>query len=163
MWLPKDERRLLAGYYRVIGTIRESEVCRVSKLCTLLKYRTYTLNVSEDGPKISDFANKKEMERWVEKYFDETNRVERANKHLHERGFIVLERHEREGDVVLITLTVDGYDLGRKYAGFLTRSGLWFEEYRNHWLWLIVAFFGGAMGIKVLDFIFTRVTSGKNP
>jgi hypothetical protein len=59
--------------------------------------------------------------------------------------------------VVLITLTVEGYDLGRKYARFLTRSGEWFEEYRNHWLWLIVAFFGGAIGAKVLELIVARV------
>ena len=42
------------------------------------------------------------------------------------------------------------------YARFLTRSGEWFEEYRNHWLWLIVAFFGGAIGTKLVEFIVAR-------
>jgi hypothetical protein len=74
----------------------------------------------------------------------------------------VLERHEHDPSVVLIGLTVTGYDLGRKYARFLTRSGLWFEEYRNHWLWLIAAFIGGAISTRFLDFVIALATSGKN-
>jgi hypothetical protein len=118
-----------------------------------------------DGPQPSDndSGDAKDIRRWVEDRFKETNRIERANKHLHERALIVLERHQHETDVVLITLTVDGYDAGRKYAGFLARSGLWFEEYRNHWLWLIAAFFGGAIGAKLVDFIVAKTTSGLNP
>jgi hypothetical protein len=163
MWLQKDERRLLVGYYRVIGEIDKAEGCHVSDLRGLLKRRAYTLEVPENDKKVSDFANKKEMERWAKKYHDETNRVKRANKHLHERGLISLEHHEHELNMVLITLTLEGYDLGRKYTGFLTRSGLWFEEYRNHWLWLIIAFFGGVIGTKLLDLILARMASGKIP
>jgi hypothetical protein len=73
---------------------------------------------------------------------------------------IVLDHHESELQVDIITLTVDGYDLGRKYAKWFTRSGLWFEEYRNHWLWLIVAFFGGVAGARVLEVILARLNSG---
>ena len=149
MWLPKDERRLLASYYRLIGEVAERKVYCVSALRPLLACWKSRLKVPEYGdaaqPSDDDSGNAKGMKRWVEKRYNETNRIELANKHLHERGLIVLERHQHERDVVLIALTVDGYDLGRKCAGFLTRSGLWFEEYRNHWLWLIVAFLGGAI------------------
>ena len=102
------------------------------------------------------------MEERVQEYWDETTRV-KAQTPTSQARLIVLEHHEQERDVVLIALTVDGYDLGRKYAGFLTRSGLWFEEYRDHWLWLVIAFFGGVIGTKLLDLILARMTSGKNP
>lgn len=155
MWLPKDERRLLAGYYNVIGGLGRRNVYRIGALRPLLRCYQSRSKVPEYGdaaePAHDHGTSQKGMKEWVNKHFDETNRIELANKHLHERGLIVLELHENEHDVVLISLTVDGYDVGRKYAGFLTRSGLWFEEYRNHWLWLIIAFFGGAIGVKLVD------------
>ncbi|MGA2033724.1 MAG: hypothetical protein ABSG68_15835 [Thermoguttaceae bacterium] len=167
MWLPKDERRLLAGYYSLIGEVAKTKLYCVSALRPLLTCWNSSLKVAEYGdtaqPSRDDSGNAKGMKRWVKKRFNETNRIERANKHLHERGLIALERHQHEHEVVLITLTLDGYDLGGKYAGFLARSGLWFEEYRNHWLWLIVAFFGGAIGAKLLDWVIARVTSGTTP
>ena len=174
MWLPKDERRLLSGYYRLIGEVAEKKLYRVSALRPLLAYWTPALafwkrrsKVPEYGdtgqPRDNDSGDAKGMRRWIEKRFNETNRIERANKLLHERGMIVLDRHQHELDVVVITLTVDGYDLGRKYAKWFTRSGLLFEEYRNHWLWLIVAFFGGAIGAKLVEFIVAKVTSGTHP
>lgn len=154
MWLPKDERRLLAGYYRRIREVGTKRSYRISVLRPLLAFWQFRLNVPEYGsegqPSDDDAGDPK---RWVEKFFNETNRIKKANKHLHERGLITLEHHEHVHDVVLIGLTVDGYDLGRKYACILTNSGLWYEEFRKHWLWLIVAFFGGALGTKLLDFI----------
>ena len=41
----------------------------------------------------------------------------------------------------------------RRYSNFLESSGLWFQEYKHHWIWLIVALFGGALGVKLFDFI----------
>ena len=164
MWLPKDERRLLAGYYRNIDEIAKKKQYRVTDLRPLLACRRIPPKIPEygDAAQHSDDGTG-DTKSWAKKYFDETNRIEIANRHLNERGLIALEPHRYESEVVGITLTVDGYDLGRKCAGCLTCSGLWFEEYRNHWLWLIAAFFGGAVGTKLLDFIVARVTSGRNP
>jgi ABC-type sugar transport system permease subunit len=37
--------------------------------------------------------------------------------------------------------------LARKYENFFSRSGLWWREYRHHWVWLIIThiltFIGG--------------------
>lgn len=155
---------MLAGYYRRIGQVATRKVYRVADLRPLLACCSRRAKVREygDAPEASE-SHASNVKRWVKAYFDETNRIERANRHLHERKLVILERHQHEPDVVLITLTVEGYDLGGKYAGFFTRSGLWFDEYRKHWLWLLVAFFGGAIGMKVLDFIVGWVTSRKNP
>lgn len=49
-------------------------------------------------------------------------------------------------------LTIEGYDLGRKYAHFLTRMGLWIGEY--NWVWLILAGLIGALITKVLGWLF---------
>jgi hypothetical protein len=49
MWLPKDERRLLAGYYEKIGEIDKPHVYRESDLIPLLALRKKLDTVREFG------------------------------------------------------------------------------------------------------------------
>lgn len=67
--------------------------------------------------------------------------VDAANAALVERTLIKLSPHITNL-YVGVSLTIEGYDLGRKYSRWLTQSGLRFEEYRNHCIMLIVGFLG---------------------
>ena len=75
-------------------------------------------------------------------------RVALANKHLAERGLIQLTEGQPEPNLVVVSVTLAGYDLGRRYASVLDCTGIWFEEYRNHWLWLIAACIGGVLSLR---------------
>ncbi len=50
-------------------------------------------------------------------------------------------------------LSLEGNDLGRKYSSWWTRSGLWFTEYGNHWIWIIVSFLGGVIGGLLINWL----------
>lgn len=91
MWLPTDERRLLKGYHRLIGEVGDSKAYRVSNLRPLLMCCNFRVNVPEYGAPEQASDNVKPTGRGVKKYVNETNRIERANKHLYERGLIELE------------------------------------------------------------------------
>jgi hypothetical protein len=158
MWLPKDERQLLAGYYAELCEVGESEVYRITDLRPLLACCRWDGKIRKYGdPDETKSDESGDHKKWIKKYFDETNRIKRANKHLAERGLLIVENHQHENDVIVISLTIDGYDLGRKYAHFLARSGLWFAEYQNHWAWLIAAFIGGGFASKLLELAFAYI------
>lgn len=154
MWLPKDERRLLAGYYTLIGEISTENVYRLGDLARLLRFRGYRSQVPEYRESESSSENSDDrasMKREVAQYIDFSNRINKANNLLAARGLVTVTPHRHETDVVVIGLSVEGYDLGRRFSNSFESSGLWFQKYRNHWIWLIVAFFGGAVGAKLLD------------
>lgn len=158
MWLPTDERRLLAGYYAELGEVGESEVYRVSALRPLLGCFRWGRKIPKyDDPDETQSDESGDIRKSIKEYIDETNRIQRANKHLAARGLLNVEKHKHEPDVIIVSLTIDGYDLGRKYSQFLARSGLWFAEYQNHWAWLIVAFIGGGFVSKLLEMVFTYI------
>ncbi len=156
MWLPKDERRLLAGYYCLIGDIGSERVFRSGDLAELLRLRGHKCAIPEYGASDRSSSGSDDLEtmkREVDKYIDACNRIEKANDLLATRGLITFTPHRSEIHVVVVGLSIDGYDLGRRYSNLLDSSGLWFQEYRNHWIWLIVAFFGGALGAKLIEWI----------
>jgi len=156
MWLPKDERRLLAGYYSLIGEIGTEKVYRFGDLARLLRFRGHKSSVPEYGDSDRSSTQTDDLEtmkREAVKYIDACNRIEKANTLLAARGLIKFTPHQHEIHVVVVGLSVDGYDLGRRYSNLLEASGLWFQEYRNHWVWLIAAFFGGAVGVKMIEWI----------
>lgn len=163
MWLPKDERRLLAGYYALIGDINTEKVYRLGDLARLLRFRGYRTQVpeygeSESSSELSD--DSESMKREVAQYIDFSNRIKKANSLLAARGFATVTPHQHEPDVVVIGLSVEGYDLGRRFSNTFDSSGLWFQEYRNHWIWLIVACFGGAVLTKLPDLLAALFADG---
>ncbi len=156
MWLTKDERRLLAGYFRQIGRIGTEKTYRITDLCDLLKFRGHRKKIAEYGDSETPCDNSGDVEslkRKIASYVHCDNRIRRGNELLAERGLITLTSHQHERNVVVIGLTLGGFDLGRRYSNFLESSGLCFQEYKNHWIWLIAAFFGGTLGVKLIDFI----------
>ena len=158
MWLSKDERRLLAGYFTQIGEIGTEKVYLIADLSALLSFRGYRAPiVSVGSPEASaDHLNASNTTRVAASADVRTaNRIRMAHKLLAERGLIMVSPHQHDSNAVVIGLTLDGYDYGRRYSSFWASSGLWFREYRNHWIWLIVAFFGGAVGAKLIDLIVT--------
>jgi hypothetical protein len=163
MWLPKDERRLLAGYHCAIGDVDTSKPYRLGDLRRLLAWGGHRVHLPEygaPGTPSEESDDPSAMKEAIHKYIEETNRLRKANKLLAARDLISECSHEHETNVVIVSLTVSGYDLGRRYAGFFERSGLWFQEYRVHWMWLVLAFFGGAIGVKLIDFV-ARLLGGR--
>lgn len=163
MWLPKDERRLLAGYYTLISEISTKHVYRLSELASLLQFRGHRARVPEYGESESPTTNSDDLEtvkRKIAEYSDSSNRINKANSLLAARGLVTVTPHQHETSVVIIGLSVEGYDLGRRFSNTFESSGLWFQEYRNHWIWLIVAFLGGAVGAKLLDGVASLFADG---
>ena len=132
MWLPKDERRFLAYYFR---ELRKSNEKKPFPRHELMKVLNKDKNINKSGQ---------------EKTGDVFDRVEIANLDLKERGYIHVNFETIEYSVAL---TLKGCDLGRKYKSKLISSGLWFKEYKDHWIWLIVGFLGGIVGALLVNFL----------
>jgi len=151
MWITKYERRLLAGYYRKIEDAYKQAVYRYDDLHPLLnwlslwppplKWFVTRKTIPTDAP-----IDEKNYEKQIKRLLATRHRLERANKLLEERKLIALKSHETDRDACAIKLTLEGYDLGRRYASWWTCSGLWFQEYKNHWIWVIISFLGGVLG-----------------
>lgn len=159
MWLTKDERRILTGYYHSIGTVGTELGFRLHSLApALATYKPCVLHqYGAEPPGTPVPSDREQMKKDVHTHFDVVNRVRRANELLAARGLIEVQSHQHEQDVVFVSLTISGYDLGRKYALRWTRTGLWFSEHKDHWVWLLVGFLGGILGsivIKALDSLF---------
>lgn len=67
-----------------------------------------------------------------------------AQRGLLDRG-VNLVRDGKQTGLWSVCLTLEGTDLARKYSSWLTRTGLWFAEYKHHWLWLVIAYFAGIL------------------
>lgn len=157
MWLPKDERQLLTAYYGLIGDIEEQRVYRIPDLCRVFdrgfepaSIRTYGESPSDDA---SDTDDVEKLKQEIKELIARMSRIKKANRLLTERGLVTVQNHQTEHDVIVVALTVDGYDLGRRLSGWFERTGLCFQEYKNHWVWLVVAFLGGIVGSLVIEII----------
>ncbi len=150
-WLPKDERRLLAGYYRTLGDVGKEEAYREGTLAQLLRGER-TVPDYEHDRETPEHDNEK-LKAAITQLIRGRRQVEATNRRLCARSLLDLTRHESVKDVVVVSLTLDGYDLGRRYAGWLTWSHLWFREYKDHWLWLLAGVIGGMVGTLLLEFL----------
>jgi hypothetical protein len=164
MWLPKDERQVLRGYYHMFSEIDVQEAYRRSDLCRLLNKRCDPTTIPEYGESSPGTASRTDdfdrLKQECRAMIEREARLQTANQFLSARRLITVQDHEHERDVVLIALTLDGYDLGRRYSRFMERSGLWFQEWRNHWIWLIVGFLGGILATLLMDVIKSFVEPG---
>lgn len=131
MWLPKDERKLLALYFRRIDRPDEQKTFK-----------------DFDDMKVLGWKESKSNKDYDQQYI---NRVWHADDILKKRGF--LGGLNREFAEKTLLLTIDGFDLGRKYNSWWIRTGLWFAEYKDHWFWLIVGFLGGIMGALIVNWL----------
>jgi hypothetical protein len=150
MWLPKEERDLLAYYYKKIMKPNEwytfdpwanpdelsDSIGYFRRIRRTLRRAKYWLRA-----KVFSSAKVDDERRW--------DREWAANERLHERKLIELGR--REIDKVPVKLSLQGWDLGRKLKNPFVRSGLWFAEYKDHWVWLVVAFLGGILAALITN------------
>ena len=154
MWLPKNERQLLQGYYVTIGEIGREEEFTSEKLLYFIK--------SSASPNLPPQGTKEYIEKYKD-WLKEWNRVLIAIKLLEERGLIISShdpdifiRTYRETGLnsrLTFSLTLKGYDLGRKYNSWFSRTGLWFAEYKDHWFWLLIGFLGGIIGALIVNWL----------
>ncbi len=149
MWLPRDERRLVANLTHLLASPGTKKGYNDLEYVEMLKWPRGWRHVNaygesgakeEDGPGMEDMeAFKKEIKRLC---LGE-QRSQRALQSLSKRDLIVLTPHQGDRTVQIVELTVEGYDLGRRYASLLGWMGLWIREYK--WLWGLVTLVLGAL------------------
>ncbi len=146
MWLPKDERLLLRRYFVKIGEVNKQHDFSLDDLLGFIKSK----ESSHHTPSADDPQDVEGYKAWLK----DRNRVIIANKALEKRGLITSPNLELgPSEPITISLTVTGYDLGRKCNSWWSRSGLWFAEYKEHWFWLIVSFLGGIIGALIVNWL----------
>jgi len=159
MWLPKNERRMLEGYVNIIGDIDKEKWYDEGNLIPLL--RAGVSIIKEDVPEYGrgkGYADRSvpgdKPGDYMRSYLNDLGRVELANRFLEARDLIKVKKHQSASNVISVSLTLAGFDLGRRYGeGFWEYSALWFEAYRNHWIWLIVGFLGGIIGGALVNWL----------
>ncbi len=100
MWLPKDERKLLAHYYQ---------------------------QLHESGVDARGDFFLSTLERCLQGV-DARNRALIASNVLQKRNLIVFLHHR--GDAITVQLSLEGYDFGRKYSTKLGTFWEWCKEYK---------------------------------
>jgi len=141
MWLPKDERKTLLKYCDYLQDTQEyTRFVFLSKRADIstrnLIDRGLVHEIIEGGPE-----------------HVESLTASMAKDSINLRNFLASSEDDIECDNITLRLTIKGYDLGRKYNSFWIRSGLWFAEYKHHWIWLIVGFLGGIIGALLVNWL----------
>lgn len=109
-------------------------------------------SVNTEPSNVDQPRNGKDTVNIMSRVASSKKNIKKANQRLEERGLIKLRRNH-PGTMMGITLKIEGYDLGRKYSSWWTRSGLWFEEYKHHWIWIIVSFLVGIIGGLLINWL----------
>lgn len=166
MWLPKNERRLLQGYYLKLKQAgKELRVEEISNWVPVMKSLHVKQSVQQfETSRPADTAQPsslpltdadegkiaKELKEKTIEFFD----INFVNMALKERGLIYSKDSiNSTSPPRSISLTISGCDLGRKYNCWWSRSGLWFAEHKDHWFWLIVSFLGGIIGALTVNWL----------
>jgi len=143
MWLPKDERRLIEGYYINIGEAEKEEWYGMSNWIPVIR----TLRVKDRAQEVKSYLkggksqsehdklDPKDRGGSMKKWLKYRNRINIANTSLKARKLIELRNHQSESDVKAISLTIQGYDLGKKYSSIPHTILLWCNEYK---VWIIL-------------------------
>jgi hypothetical protein len=174
MWITKDERRLLTIYYlavnEVAGKVTELKGYSMKKVIVVFqskdfKIRAKSLLKVDKTLGIPQQENGSDLTTEMVQFVRSMNTIDATNDMLVKRGLINLSQNDSY--TIKVSLTIQGYDLGRKYSRKLTSSGLWFKEYKEHWIWFIGSVFGGAFFVWLLSWL-SRLLSwlfsvGKNP
>ena len=124
MWLSQDERKVLYHYYK---KLHGSGVETRGQIF-----------LSELETRLSGK--------------DKRIRIKRASKTLEKRDLLAFLNFQ--GDAVTVQLSLQGYDVGRKYNSWLSRSNIWYAEYiRNHWIWNIISFIIGIFATLLIQWL----------
>jgi len=104
----------------------------------------------EENNLIKTISPKRDTQHKVVQLAEGKSIVATANKVLSERKFI---KYREAGISIELSLSIEGYDLGRKYSSWWTRSGLLFAEYKHHWIWIIISFLVGIIGALLVNWL----------
>jgi hypothetical protein len=162
MWLPKNERKLLSYYYRQINKVDTGQKFEMGELIKALvkkeksepqkTNREIILQTYSKLDNVNSLLSQRELIKWGNL---DPDSITAARMYDHSTSQQLFEDTKVN---LFITLTVKGYDLGRKYSCWFTRSGLWFAEFKHHWFWIIVAFVGGIVAKVVIELIVKWLT-----
>ena len=140
MWIPKDERLLLVGYYHSIHAVGSEKEYGTGEFAEFLHCQTNSEVLAED----------------IEQAADVLTRSQKANRGLSARGFITCTPLQPETSVK-VSLTVEGYDLGCRYSHWPRWIGLCLNEYR--WIALIIGAIGGAVITELVGLLWSFVSN----
>lgn len=126
MWLPKDERKLLKCYYNKSKKTRKTFEIGIPEVMKILGFR-------EDKASVPS----------TNKMFDITLN---ANAILKDRELIHFEHEQEDLSRIKISLTLKGYDLGRKYSSKLHTFLLLCNEYK---VWIILGLIISFVGVLI--------------
>jgi len=133
MWLPKDERKVLAFYYQ--KTDAGSKNYSYKETIELIN----SLSINKKTAKSPQIT---------------TQTVEVINRTLRNRGLINIDIIPSPIAEMIVGLTPEGIRLGQKYNSWWSCSNLWYEEHiKNHWIWIIVSFLGGVIGGLLINWM----------
>ena len=114
----------------------------------IMSYSEYTNTTTSDENRGNATLDQKRQ--IFKEYFADKRRFDFANISLEKRNLIKIKKHESESDAAGISLTIEGYDVCRKYSSWWGYTGLWFKEYKDHWIMLILGVLGGVLGSLLL-------------
>ena len=177
MWLPKEERKLLIIYTKAIrkaiekieSSVTNQKWYSLDDLINIYMAKDFAKqaeNLKDAFHKATDktYENSQssndtpeQMKKSIKNYLSVKAEIDAANNALAERNLIKITPHERQPRIG-ISLTIEGYDLGRKYADWFTCSGLHFKEYKDHWIWIILGFLAGVLGALLVELLKVLLT-----
>ncbi len=111
----------------------------------------YCKNIKEVSDHIKRKSQRKTFENLnenVQGYLDESNRVRSANEALQQRGLVALTP-QKDSQLITLSLTVQGDDLGKKYSSKLHTFLLLCNEYK---VWIILGLIISFVGVLIAIF-----------
>jgi hypothetical protein len=163
MWLPPDERRLLAGLYRSIGKVGGEYAFREDWLAKLLHGDRTAPEYGEEPDDPSEpkgpwnQSNVAVLKAGISRVCHNRQLVQSVLSLLAARSLITLERHTTEMSVVIVGLNLEGYDLGRQYSSWSSRVTLWLREHKDSWFWMSAVAFMSVLGTLLIPYIGKRL------
>jgi len=165
MWLPREERQLLMFYTAYDSDFNETrQTFSLAQLQVLVTKRVCIRQIVERAAQAREAngdGNAQHAESQSTPNGDVVERqkswlkakgtLESANNRLRERG--LAESRQCGTGYWEVKINLVGWDLGSKYLSFWARNCLWFREYKDHWIWLIVSFIGGVLGALVVKWL----------
>lgn len=106
------------------------------------------------------YADRKREMRY---YLKQRKRVENASHFLAQRGLIAVEHHQTDSDVILITMTLEGYDLGKRLSTPWGWVGVHYQETKSGLFWWVVGsvLIGGILVAVAKDWLKEKVIPHK--
>jgi len=172
MWLPEDERKMLTIYYLTISESLKKvdssptaviwySTSNLARVFEAENYKEVSRGLKDDYHKAvettygenSDAPNsqwdKEKAEKDIKQLLVSIARIDAANAALVERNLIKVQPHNGVEERFGVSLTIQGYDLGRQYNSRWDTIGLWCAAKEHQWLWylitLVIGFLGGLL------------------